>query len=48
MQAYGKAQSKNGRSYHNTYCTAFRISNGKVQEVTQYLDTELVTSAFGR
>jgi uncharacterized protein len=48
MQARGKAQSKNGRSYDNTYCHVFRIANGKVQEVTEYLDTELVTSAFGK
>jgi uncharacterized protein len=48
MQAHGKAQSKNGRSYDNTYCHVFRIANGKVQEVTEYLDTELVTSAFGK
>lgn len=48
MQANGKAQSKNGRSYNNTYCHVFRIANGKVQEVTEYLDTELVTSAFGK
>jgi hypothetical protein len=48
MQAHGKAQSKKGRSYDNTYCHVFRIANGKVQEVTEYLDTELVTSAFGK
>ena len=48
MQAHGKARSKNGRSYNNTYCHVFRIASGKVQEVTEYLDTELVTSAFGK
>ncbi|MGB6564361.1 MAG: nuclear transport factor 2 family protein [Candidatus Binataceae bacterium] len=48
MQAHGKARSKNSRSYDNTYCHVFRIANGKVQEVTEYLDTELVTSAFGK
>ena len=48
MQAHGKARSKNGRSYNNTYCHVFRFASGKVQEVTEYLDTELVTSAFGK
>ena len=48
MQAHGKARLKNGRSYNNTYWHVFRIANGKVQEVTEYLDTELVTSAFGK
>lgn len=48
MQARGKAMSKNGKPYNNTYCQIFRIANGKVQEMTEYLDTELVTSAFGK
>jgi ketosteroid isomerase-like protein len=48
MQARGKATTKGGKSYNNTYCQVFRIVNGKVQEVTEYLDTELVTSAFGK
>ena len=48
MQARGKSSTKSGKSYDNTYCQVFRIAGGKVQEVTEYLDTELVTSAFGK
>jgi uncharacterized protein len=48
MQAHGKATSKNGKPYNNTYCHVFRIVNGKIVEVTEYLDTELVTSVFGK
>ncbi len=48
MQARGKSTTKTGKSYNNTYCQVFHLANGKVQEVTEYLDTELVTSAFGR
>jgi ketosteroid isomerase-like protein len=48
MQARGKALSKNGQRYDNTYCHVFRFANGKVQEVTEYLDTELITAAFGK
>lgn len=48
MQAQGKALSKNGERYDNTYCHVFRIVGGKVKEVTEYLDTELVTRAFGK
>jgi uncharacterized protein len=48
MQAHGKSMSKNGKPYNNTYCQVFRIANGKVQEMTEYLDTELVTAAFGK
>ena len=48
MQAHGQAKSKNGVAYNNTYCHVFRVVNGKVKEVTEYLDTELVTKAFGK
>jgi uncharacterized protein len=48
MQARGKSTTKSGKPYNNTYCQVFRIVNGKVQELTEYLDTELVTSAFGK
>ena len=48
MQARGKSNTKNGGTYNNTYCQVFRIANGKVQEMTEYLDTELVTKAFGK
>jgi ketosteroid isomerase-like protein len=48
MQAQGKALSKNGERYDNTYCHVFKIAGGKVTEVTEYLDTELITRAFGK
>ncbi len=47
MQSNGKSLSKNGVRYDNTYCHVFRIVGGKIKEVTEYLDTELVTRAFG-
>ena len=48
MQARGNSRTKSGDTYNNTYCQVFRLANGKVQEVTEYLDTELVTTAFGK
>jgi hypothetical protein len=48
MQSRGKSTAKNGKPYNNTYCHVFRINNGKIREVTEYLDTELVTSVFGK
>jgi uncharacterized protein len=48
MQSQGKATTKNDKPYNNTYCHVFRVANGKVQEVTEYLDTELITNAFGQ
>ncbi len=48
LQARGNSRTKSGGTYNNTYCQVFRITDGKVQEVTEYLDTELVTKAFGK
>ena len=39
--------TKTGKSYDNTYCWVFRLRDGKISEITEYLDTELVTAAFG-
>jgi uncharacterized protein len=35
-----------GVPYNNTYCFVFRLAEGKVQELTEYMDTELVTSVL--
>jgi uncharacterized protein len=48
MQSRGKATGKNRLPYNNTYCHVFRVANGKICEITEYLDTELVTKVFGR
>jgi ketosteroid isomerase-like protein len=45
---HGQATTKAGKPYNNTYCMVFRIANGKVQELTEYCDTELITAAFGK
>ena len=47
VEARGSNTTKAGKPYNNTYCFVFRISEGKLQEVTEYLDTELVTAALG-
>jgi uncharacterized protein len=47
MQGHGTATTKTGKPYNNTYCMVWRIAQGKIQEMTEYLDTELVTAAFG-
>ena len=44
----GKATTRDGKSYNNTYCWIHRVADGQVVEVTEYLDTELVTSVFGK
>ncbi len=46
-QTSGRAETTGGRPYNNSYCWVIRISDGKIAEVNEYMDTELVTSAFG-
>lgn len=46
MQAEGKARTRFGKDYNNTYCHVFRVVGGKIREVTEYCDTELVNEAF--
>jgi len=29
-------------------CIVYRLANGKIQEITEYCDTELITAAFGK
>ena len=47
VEAHGSNRTKSGNPYNNRYCFVFRVSGGKLKEVTEYLDTELVTAALG-
>jgi uncharacterized protein len=47
VQARGSNVTKAGTPYNNSYCFVFRLADGKLIEVTEYLDTELVTKALG-
>lgn len=42
----GKVTTKTGKPYNNSYCYIFRIENGKIIEITEYFDTELVSKAL--
>jgi ketosteroid isomerase-like protein len=48
VQARGRSTTKSGKPYNNSYCQVFRVEGGKVKTIAEYLDTELVTQAFGR
>ena len=41
-QSHGKARTKDGKDYNNTYCRVWRITDGKIRAMQEYLDTELV------
>jgi len=47
VEARGNNTTKSGIPYNNTYCFVFRIAEGQVKELTEYMDTELVTAALG-
>jgi uncharacterized protein len=47
VEARGEAQTKDGRSYKNTYCFVFRFEDGKIIESREYMDTQLVKATFG-
>lgn len=47
VQGRGEAMTKRGVPYNNTYCWVYRFGGGRILSITEYLDTELVTRAFG-
>ena len=47
VEAHGENTTRAGKPYNNRYCFVFRVAGGKLREVTEYFDTELVTSALG-
>ena len=46
-QTEGSAETLDGKSYNNSYCWIIRLRDGQFAELTEFLDTELVTSVFG-
>ncbi|MEW6737616.1 MAG: nuclear transport factor 2 family protein [Acidobacteriota bacterium] len=47
VQCRGQVMTKSGKPYNNTYCYICRMVDGKIVELTEYLDTALVASALG-
>jgi ketosteroid isomerase-like protein len=47
VEAHGRNTTIAGKPYNNRYCFIFHLSGGKLKEVTEYLDTELVTATLG-
>ena len=46
VECRGSVTTQAGKAYDNTYCYVCRFSGGKLKELTEYLDTELVASAL--
>ena len=47
VECRGQVMTKSGKPYNNIYCWVCRLADGRLKELTEYLDTELVTSALG-
>ena len=46
IECRGQVMTKTGKLYHNTYCWVCRVADGKLKELTEYMDTELVATAL--
>lgn len=46
VECEGKVNTKSGRPYNNTYCYVCKFSHGKLIELTEYMDTQLVVDVL--
>ena len=46
MEASGENATPDGKIYNNKYCWVCRITDGKLHELREYMDTQLVTDTF--
>lgn len=47
VEARGNNVTKAGLPYNNEYCFVVRLTDGKLREITEYMDTALVTTVLG-
>jgi ketosteroid isomerase-like protein len=47
VECRGQVTTKSGKPYNNTYCYVCRLQDGKLKELTEYFDTQLVVETFG-
>jgi uncharacterized protein len=46
VEASGQNRTPDGKLYNNKYCWVCRITDGKMHELREYMDTQLVTDTF--
>jgi ketosteroid isomerase-like protein len=46
VECKGNVTTKAGQPYDNNYCYVCRMAEGQLKELTEYLDTELVSKAL--
>lgn len=47
VEAHGQNTTRSGQPYNNVYCFVIRVADGKIRELTEYMDTEMVRAVFG-
>lgn len=47
VECQGKVNTKSGKPYNNAYCCVCRFADGKLVELVEYLDTQLVVEVLG-
>jgi ketosteroid isomerase-like protein len=47
METRGRAATKDGGRYDNRYCFVFRFRDGRLAEIHEHLDTDLVRRVLG-
>ena len=47
VEAEGESRTQNGLDYNNRYGIVLRLKDGKIAEIREYMDTELVKRIFG-
>ncbi|MFL6661404.1 MAG: nuclear transport factor 2 family protein [Rhizobacter sp.] len=47
VECRGNVMTKSGHRYDNHYCYVCRIVDGRLRELTEYMDTELAAAVLG-
>lgn len=46
VEGRGRATTRTGKAYNNSYCLVFRMAAGKIKEITEYCDTALIDAVL--
>ncbi|WP_103338699.1 nuclear transport factor 2 family protein [Amycolatopsis sp. CA-126428] len=47
VETQGSVATKAGGRYDNKYCFVFRVEDGRIREITEYMDTQLIAEVLG-
>ena len=47
VQCRGEVQTTAGEAYDNHYCMVYRLADGRLRSVTEYMDTDLACRVLG-